>query len=311
MSEIKELLSEIISLSEDLYENADWWFCESHEPVSPEEISIYEHENNITLPDAFKECLKVSNGFMVDFGSTTGYFNLFSLKNTVCAADDGKNCAPEKQRCIGWTGGGWCLYYDTENGDFFIERERYKYELIKDFCGEILVPVKNYLEKQIRCSARKYELLEKQKDNPYREFYDTLVGYNQDGKCPAQLEPPASEKEISDFEKKYSIKLPEDYRNWLLLSNGGFFDGMQFYDLDMIAGHINGKNVVGMKPEEYEGEHYVYLAALTGCFDYLMGSIETGRPMVLTEDFEWEDGEYALDEYLDERIELYEERQNY
>ncbi|HAE52878.1 MAG TPA: hypothetical protein DCG30_06460 [Ruminococcus sp.] len=309
MPEIKRLFSEIISLSEKLHENADWWFCESHEPVSQDEIISYEQENNITLPSAFRECLTVSNGFMVDFCSTTGYFNLFCLKNTGCI--DKKNHIPEKQRCIGWTNGGHCLYYNTQNGDFFIERERYKYDLIKDFCEEILVPVKNYLEKQIQRSARKYQLLEKQENNPYRDFYDILVGYNQNGKFPAQLEPPASEKEISDFEKKYNIKLPEDYRCWLLLSNGGFFDGMQFYSLNMIASQINGKNAVGMEPEEYQGEHYVYLVALTGCFDYLMGSIETGRPMVLTEDFEWEDGESALDEYLDRRIEFYEERQNY
>ena len=301
MSRIKELLSEIISFSEELNKNAEWWFYEVNPPVLPEEISSHEQENNIVLPDAFRECLMVTNGFMVDFCNKTGYFNLFCLENTGCAVVDGKRYDIGKQQCIGWTNGDWCLYYDPENGDFFVERERYKYDLIKDFCGEILVPVRDYLKNEIKRASHKYELLEKQKDNPYLEFYDTLVSYNKNGKCPAQLKPPASEQEISDFEKKYNIKLPEDYRSWLLLSNGTFFDGLFIQSLDETASLLS-------ETVEYEGEHYIYLASLTGCCDFLMCSIETGRPMVLTEDYEWEDGEDALDQYLDERIDFYEEK---
>ncbi|SHM69888.1 SMI1/KNR4 family protein [Ruminococcus flavefaciens] len=292
MSAVTEVFSRIIELSKQLHEKADWWFYEINEPVSRVEISKHEYENDIVLPEAFRECLTVSNGFMVDHCSTVGYLELDKL---TCARH-----VTSKRQCIGWIR-GCCLYYDHQNGDFFIERERYKYDLINDFCQEVLIPAEEYLKKQLSASERKYELLEKQKDNPYREYYDIVVSFMNKGN-EANIDPPVSEEEIAEWEKTNNILLPESYKNWLLLANGMFFDGWDLYSLDEVAEKADTWY------EEYEGEKYVFLASLTGCCDFLIGSVTTGKALELSEEYEISDGEDSLEYNLDFKIDSYRER---
>ncbi len=47
------------------------------------------------------------------------------------------------------------------------------------------------------------------------------------------FQPPTNEEDIYEWEKKYIIKLPADYKSWLLLSDGGeiFIPGIQFYGI--------------------------------------------------------------------------------
>lgn len=299
MSRITETLQRIVGLSKELSEKADRWYCDCHEPASRLDISKHEYEQDIILPDAFKECLTVSNGFMVDFCGQVGYLKLNGLKNTGAAIIDGERHIPDKQ-CIGWLRGR-CLYYDHHNGDFFIENERYKYDLITDFCQEVLDPAEAYLRKQLERSARKYELLDKQKDNPFREQYDELVSFNKED-TNVYLYPPASQEEISRWEQEHGITLPQEYKDWLLLSDGTFFNGFDVYSLDTLSEHLD-------ETEEYEGDTYIFLASLTGCCDFFMGNVKTGAAMVLTEEFDWEDGEDTLIEYLNDKIEWYKEDQ--
>lgn len=299
MSAVTETFSHIIELSKQLHDKADWWFYEINAPVSRGEISEHEYENDIVLPEAFRECLTVSNGFMTDHCGTTGYFKLYGLSEAGPAVINGERHISKRQ-CIGWKR-GQCLYYDHTNGDFFIERERYKYDLINDFCQEVLIPVEEYLKKQLAASERKYELLEKQKDNPYREYYDIVVSFMKEGN-EATIDPPASEEEIAEWEKENNIVLPENYKSWLLLANGMFFDGWDLYSLDAVA-----ENAATWY-EEYEGEKYIFLASLTGCCDFLIGGVTTGKALELSEEYEISDGEDSLEYNLDYKIDSYMEQ---
>lgn len=297
MSRLTETFLRIIELSKTLVEKADWWYCKCNEPVSLQEIDNHCSEKNVDIPDCIKELFSVSNGFTVDFCSTVGYFHMYPFVN--CSPEGtGSSAYIPKQKTVGWVN-HQCLYVDMKTGELTIEHERYHYTPVKDFCSEILEPVEDFLKKQLELSERKAELLENQRNNPFREYYDKLVSFNKD-KTNVTIYPPVTEDEISAYEQKYSIKLPEDYRNWILLSNGTSFNGFNVTKLENISYFLD-------KTYEYENENYIYLVSLTGCCDYLMGGLKSGRAMVLTEEYEWEDGEEMFEEYLKDAIEWYEE----
>lgn len=291
MNDLKQTFVNIIELSKKLHESDENWYYKVAEPISRGEIMKIQQENNAILPDEFIKCMTVSNGFTVDFSSSVGYFHLYAAEKT----------APQgKHSCIGWHNHK-CLYYNSLTGEFFIENERYKYTPITDFNREILIPVENYLKQQLIYSERRHELLEKQKDNPLREYFDKFMEYRNSNQN-ITMYPPASEEEIADWEKEH-VKLPEFYRNWMLLTNGCSIDFLVIYSLD----HIFLEEVCWSEDEE-ENKEYWYLATTDGCGTCLLLDPESGKV------FEFDHDSYdpwteidGLDLLFDDQLEYIEE----
>ncbi len=82
---------------------------------------------------------------------------------------------------------------------------------------------------------------------------------------------PATEQEISDWEKKNGITLPESYKDWLRFSNGSTIDmcTAEFFGLEKITKHIKDKTCL---PDEY-----VWIGNIIGDGERLLFSKVTGR----------------------------------
>lgn len=301
----------IIALSEHLSQNARWWYAETHPPLPRAESAWWGIENGITLPEEYLVCLSLTNGFTVDYASTVGWFHLEPFHT-----DGGleRHFTDERIRMlkkhipfkapIGWIN-HQCIYYDVFTGELFLEHKRYHYTPIRDFASEILDRVITHLEEQRALDLRTQTLLAQNQDNPLRPLYDQLLAYAGDGALPKHnivLPPPASEEEVAAWEAENGISLPEGYRDWLLLANGGEFANKFILPL---------RSLRKAYPSETIGDtEYIYLAGLTGCFDYLMLNASTGEYAVFTEEFELEEAadfetEVLLDafEYFDEHEE--------
>lgn len=70
-----------------------------------------------------------------------------------------------------------------------------------------------------------------------KDIIEKLVNY----KNIMRFETGASEDLISNFEREKDIKFPEDYKEWLLFSNGGeiFVPGTEFYSIDELKTNIH------------------------------------------------------------------------
>lgn len=67
-----------------------------------------------------------------------------------------------------------------------------------------------------------------------------------------------TQEKISEFEKKYSVKLPEKYKEWLLFSDGGEFflpAGIQLYG-------IEHKPVIDVDNNDRPSEDYIVIGSL-------------------------------------------------
>ena len=306
MSNLTDTLNRIIALGKQLCEKDKWCHMECTEPHTMDEILAHEAKLGIKIPDAVKEILTVSDELIID---GCGLLHLYGLKN--CSLQGtGNGAYIPKYLTIGSVIGvkGNSVYADLNTGVLSVKVDTSVYEPVGDFCNDILVPYENRLRKHIAALERKDELLEKQRNNPFREYYDTLVGYNESelGKGrrypPVILYPPASEEEISAWEKENNIVLPESYKNWILISNGTYFNGWEVDSLDEVKNNLTDGTM------KFDEGTYVLLASLTGCCDYLLGNIETGEALELSEEFDTEDGEDSLIDHLVYQIEWYEEQ---
>ncbi len=309
---MKNKIEKIVELSKKLKDIENEWYYKINKPLTQGEIFRWCRENNVFLPEEYVIFISMMNGFCVDYSSATGYFNICKFDTTattdllysrtkeqMAERDERhiKNC----KHCFGWLN-HQCLYYNPYTAEIFIERKRYDYTPIEDFEKEILDCAIEYLEKQIELFSRKKQLLNKNLHNPLRPFYDKLLEYAETGRLNIHLKPPATEAEIADCEKKNNIKLPEEYRNWIKLSNGGEFEHKFILSLEQLC------TAYGI--EEIDGVEYVILVGLTGCFDYLVFEKETGKYAVLTEEFAIEEASDFEDmvfndafEYMDEELE--------
>ena len=67
-----------------------------------------------------------------------------------------------------------------------------------------------------------------------------------------------TEEKITEFEKEYTVKLPEKYKEWLLFSDGGEFflpAGIQLYG-------VEHKPVVNVDNNDRPSEDYIVIGAL-------------------------------------------------
>lgn len=68
----------------------------------------------------------------------------------------------------------------------------------------------------------------------------------------------ATEEEIEDFERESGIEFPEQFREWLLFSDGGecyLPEGVQFYG-------VAHKPVIDVEDDDRPDEGYVVIGAL-------------------------------------------------
>ncbi|MDE6539181.1 MAG: SMI1/KNR4 family protein [Ruminococcus sp.] len=97
----------------------------------------------------------------------------------------------------------------------------------------------------------------------------------------SSFEPPATEKEISDWEKQNGITIPEQYREWLLLTKHAYIYG-GYFELFF--------------PEVYNNCDYVFIGDIIGDGECLYFSKTDGA---MYRDFEGEITEYKdFDDFL-------------
>lgn len=82
---------------------------------------------------------------------------------------------------------------------------------------------------------------------------------------------PATEQEISDWERENRITLPESYKEWLRFSNGSTIDmsTAEFFGLEKITKHS--------KYETYLPDEYVWIGDMIGDGEALLFSRLTGK----------------------------------
>ena len=81
MTTIQQTFLQIIELSKKLNASDENWVYTVNEPVSEAELPGNKLRNGAILPEAYAECMKISNGFKVDFSSSVGYFSLDPVKD--------------------------------------------------------------------------------------------------------------------------------------------------------------------------------------------------------------------------------------
>lgn len=301
ISAISRKFDRILALAKELSGMDRLWYYEAGAPLDQAEITAWCKENAAHLPEAYVTLLSRANGFCVDYASKSGYFSILAFQTSETAnglysrtADDLRAREYKGyQHCragFGWLH-GQMLYYNPYTGEMFLETERSHYQKIADFETEILDRVIQYLEVKVTRFARKDALLETNRNNPFRADYDQLLAYRGDDAALNSgivLYEPLTGSEIADWEHAHSIRLPEDYKNWLLLSDGGRFANITIYGLEMLEPDdtINDPD---------SDAAYIILASLSGSSDCLVFDPETGELFVFTDDGEIGEGDFAYD----------------
>lgn len=81
--------------------------------------------------------------------------------------------------------------------------------------------------------------------------------------------PPASEEEIADWERKNGISIPESYKDWLRFSNGSMICWDCFYSLERL--------IVGIKIEGNINNDLVIIGNVIGDGEFICFSRTTER----------------------------------
>jgi hypothetical protein len=152
-----------------------------------------------------------------------------------------------------------------------------------------------YLETKVKRFEQKEELLTAAETNPFKEMYDELLKYreekNEDFKR-IEIYEPLSKEEIEAWESNHHIRLPEDYKNWLQLSNGASFGNKYIYSLEQVD-----TEELAVGPDAEKG--YVVIADLSGASDILVFDPKTTELFVLDDDGDIRDGDFEVDVFED------------
>ena len=292
----------IISLSKKLAETDKKCYVEFSEPLDEterEKITEWCRTNGVYLPEPYMILLSHANRFVVDFTYNVGYFR-FEGFDTETSPEKKYNRSREQLlareydyyiNCIGFLGGFdyKSICYNPYTGAMSVERTggfgwEEKYIPIKDFEKEILDKVIEYLEK----NERKGKLLKEAPKNPMRKYYDRLLGYMEERDDPDMaVYAPLTKKEITAWEKTNDIKLPRDYKNWLMLSDGGEFADKSIFKLE----ELDTKNLA---VDPGSGKGYITIASLSGASDCLVFDPKTKEMFVLTDDGKCKAGDFVF-----------------
>ena len=152
-----------------------------------------------------------------------------------------------------------------------------------------------YLETKVKRFEQKGELLKAAEANPLKEMYDELLKYMEEKDEDFQrieIYEPLSEEEIAAWEKENHTSLPEDYKNWLQLSNGASFGNKYIYSLEQVD-----TKELAIGPDNEKG--YIVIADLSGCSDILVFDPETAELFVLDDDGDIREGDFEIDIFED------------
>ena len=295
----------IMDLSGRLKELDGKWYVKTNAPAVKEEILKWNWENYAHMPEEYIHILTLTNGFCVDYDSEVGYFTLYSFSTDSDVNDlynrsleemkerkysSYENCKPS----FGWINHKM-LYYNPYTAEMFIEKERYKYEKIENFEKEILDEVIRYLETKVKRFEQKEKLLKIAATNPLKEMYDELLKYREEKDedfSRIDIYEPLSKEEIAAWEKENHTRLPEDYKNWLQLSNGASFGNKYIYSLEQVD-----TKELAMGPDDEKG--YIVIADLSGASDILVFDPETAELFVLDDDGDIREGDFEIDIFED------------
>ncbi|MBR3900558.1 MAG: SMI1/KNR4 family protein [Ruminococcus sp.] len=132
---------------------------------------------------------------------------------------------------------------------------------------------------------------ENKKNNPMLEMYEKLLelrGNSDNINTGFDLYEPLTKEEIADWEKKHNIQLPQEYKDWLALSDGGRFADKWIYSLE----NLRIENLI---IDTDEGKDYIIIASLSLSSDYLLLDLETSELVVVTDDGDLEEGDFVYD----------------
>jgi hypothetical protein len=152
-----------------------------------------------------------------------------------------------------------------------------------------------YLETKVNRFEQKEELLKAADTNPFKEMYDKLLIYREEKNEDFQrieIYEPLSSGEIAAWEEKNHTRLPEDYKNWLQLSNGASFGNKFIYPLEQVD-----TQALAIGPDNDKG--YIVIADLSGASDILVFDPETTELFVLDDDGDISDGDFEIDIFED------------
>ena len=294
---MQKKFEQIIELGQRLSELSKKWKLEIHEPVDVKELSKWCESNGVYLPDVYTMILACTNGFGISYDSID-YINIYHFDVSKTTNDLYQRTREEMLRreydpyinckpSLGWSN-HQMLHYNPYTGELFIERERYKYDPVEDFEKEVLDVAIHYFETQERRLSQKDQTKDANKSNPMMKWYNKVLASKDDPELnsDAVLFEPVPKKEITAWEKKNAIKLPKDYKNWLMLSNGLEFADKIVYKLE----ELDLENPV-TGPED--GKEYIVIASLSGASDCLVFDPATKEVFELTDDGKMRTGDFV------------------
>lgn len=125
---VKERIEEIVECQKAGY------IMEFYSPATEKEISDFEKENSILIPESYKEWLRFSNGGYM-FGSS---ISLYGVYNSRCIPNIGKDFSkgmvPKEYGIVGYWGSEHICYHKTTGKFFFYEYEEPS-QYFDDFSG--------------------------------------------------------------------------------------------------------------------------------------------------------------------------------
>ena len=293
----------IISLSKKLAETDKKCYVEFSEPLDENgrsKIVEWCKENGVYLPEPYMILLSHANSFLVDFNSAkVGYFTFDSFNTEESPKDKYQRTKEELLErnydsyinckrhfgSLAYIG----FHYNPYTGEMFFEKTggfgwEDKFIPIKDFEKEVLDKVIDYLEK----NERKGKVLKDASKNPMKKYYDKLLAYIDERDDPDMaVYAPLTSKEITAWEKSHDIKLPKDYKNWLMLSDGGEFADKLIYKL-------NELDTENPATDPASGKKYIIIASLSGASDCLVFDPQSKEMYILTDDGKCKAGDFVF-----------------
>lgn len=229
-NEIVELFEQICRTAQQLSDNDPQWSFKQSPPLTPKKIRDFEYETGIVLPREYKVCLQYAG----EFWMTHYYLRFYDLDMIIRLKE---YADIKKENTIGFG----CidiksLQFDHRTGQLYMNYTNVHDSKLEPLnFREVLSETLEYLQNKLKRLLDGKRLLQNQLDNEFRDLYDRLCALNTYDQTYFYHAPPVTEEEICEWEKKHSIHLPDDYREWLKLTNGSSGGSTELYSLDAIT----------------------------------------------------------------------------
>ena len=298
LKSLKNKFEKIISLSKKLTELDKRWKCKMSEPLNKEKTASWCRDNGVYLPEYYTAVLERTNGFSIGYSSPVGYFAIYRF-NTDTTTKELYSRTKDEMLAREYRSYKHCqssfgflsphgLYYNPYTGETYLKKGISQYTPVEDFEKEVLDEAICYLEKMVIRFERKDQLLAENINNPMRKMYDSVVELIEkegDLNYSTIIYEPLTHDEIAHWEEEHGIILPQDYKNWLFLSNGLRFADKTIYGLEDLD---TDNTVIG--PDD--NKDYIMIASLSYSSDCLVFDPETSELFAIDDDGETEDGDF-------------------